>query len=187
MDPKRRRRLTVAFLLSLLGTLLLIIVRKKANKSGLDHTDLEDLLGGPLIIRDNHETESHGVLNPAKKWAYKPKEANYGYVSLICDDSALPQARVLAHALKKVKSEFPLVFLALPFVTKTEELVALGAEVEKIPMVQTPFLRPNGKRPSFANTCQYSKIHAWSLTRFEKATFIDTNLLIVQVCHFIIY
>lgn len=172
--------MTLLFLVCLCFTLALLTINKWRRVRRHAH-DLEDLYGGALVINDHRDMEAHGVLAPAKKWDYRPKQANYGYVSLLCDDSAIPQARVLAYALKKVKSEYPLVFMVLPFVTKTEELVALGAEIEKVPMVPTPFMRANGKRPGFGNTCQYSKIHAWSMTRFEKATYIDTNLLVVNV------
>lgn len=181
MDPRSKRKLTLSLLIALiLLSLITLFLRRSKNGHG---GDFEDLLAGPLVIHDHREMEAHGVLAPTKKWDYKPKHANYGYISLLCDDTAMPQARVLAHAMRKVKSEYPLVFMVLPFVTQTEELIALGAEVEKIPMVPTPFMRANGKRPGFANTCQYSKIHAWSMTRFEKATYIDTNLLIVNVSH----
>jgi len=180
MDPRSRRKLLLFFLISFC-LVLSVLIFTRWHRSHFAQSDLEDLYGGPLVMHDHREMESHGVLSPAQKWDYRPKQANYGYVSLLCDDSAIPQARVLAHAMRKVKSEYPLVFMVLPFVTKTEELIALGAEIEKIPMVPTPFMRANGKRPGFANTCQYSKIHAWSMTRFEKATYIDTNLLVVNV------
>lgn len=180
MDPRSRRKFILLFLLITCLSLFAIAIGKIRNRiTGND--DLDDLYGGPLVVHDHKEMEAHGVLAPAQKWEYRPKQANFGYVSLLCDDSAMPQARVLAHAMKKVKSEYPLVFMALPFVTKTEELIALGAEIEKIPMVPTPFMRANGKRPGFANTCQYSKIHAWSMTRFEKAVFLDSNVLVVNV------
>lgn len=180
MDQRKRWKFILLFLLiSCLSISCLVWLKVTRGPNGLH--DLEDIFGGPLVVNDHRDHEAHGVLAPAKKWEYRPTQANFGYVSLLCDDSAIPQARVLAHAMRKVKSEYPLVFMVLPFVTKTEELVALGAEIEKIPMVQTPFMRANGKRPGFANTCQYSKIHAWSLTRFEKAVYIDTNLLVVNV------
>lgn len=180
MDPRNRRKLWIVFLTTVfLCTLLLLVCHRRNGRSTWTHTD--DLFGGPLIVEDRRECEAHGVLVPAKSWEYKPSQAKYAYVSLLCDDSALPQARVLAHSIRKVKSEYPLVFMTLPYVTKTDELLALGAEIEKIPLVQAPFTRPNGKRPAFATMCKYSKIHAWSLTRFEKAVFIDTNLLVVNV------
>lgn len=180
MDPRNRRKYALIFLISLLATTLFLVV-KRIKSSSNEWSEMDDLFGGPLIVNDHRETEAHGVLAPAKSWDYKPSQAKYGYVSLLCDDSALPQARVLAHSLRKVKSDYPLVFMVLPFVTNTEDLVNLGAEIEKIPLVQVPFTRPNGKKPAFANLCKYSKIHAWSLTRFEKAVFIDTNLLVVNV------
>lgn len=180
MDPRNRRKYSLALVIALLFITLVFLVKKLKRKDN-EWSELDDLFGGPLLVNDHRETEAHGVLAPAKGWEYKPSQAKFGYVSLLCDDSALPQARVLAHSLRKVKSDYPLVFMVLPFVTNTEDLVNLGAEIEKIPIVQVPFTRPNGKKPAFANLCKYSKIHAWSLTRFEKAVYIDTNLLVVNV------
>lgn len=135
-----------------------------------------------LIVENHREMESHGVLLPTRNWKDKPKNGKYAYISLICDDSAVPQARVLAYSWKRVRSEYPLVFLTLPFVQQADELLQLGAEIERIPTVPAAmFKRPNGKRPAWHKLCRYSKIHAWNMTRYEKATFIDTNLLLVNV------
>lgn len=181
MDPRRSRKLVSVFAIALIATALFILITKTRRRWGRD-SELDDFYVGPLILNDQRDIEAHGVLAPAMKKEYRPSQSSkFGYVSLLCDDSSIAQARVLAHSLRKVKAEYPLVFLVLPFVTKTDELVALGAEIEKVPVVPVPFVRPNGKRPAFSCLCRYAKIHAWSMTRFEKAVFIDTNMLIVNV------
>lgn len=139
-----------------------------------------------IVVKSHREHDAQGVLLPVQE--PPPKGITLGenqrlaYVTLLCDNSGLPNARVLAFALKRVKSAFPLIILVLPQVTEgLEDLITLGATIEKIPQVLTPFRRLNGKRPSFQKMCKYSKIHAWSLIRYAKLIYVDPSLLIVKV------
>lgn len=132
-----------------------------------------------LYVQDNRDFEAHGVLHSQDKRS-KIKDGQFAYVTLMCEDSWLPQMRVLAYSWKKIKSSYPLVVMALPWATNFEELEALGAVIKKIQYINVPFKRHNGKRMSFEKACRYSKIHAWSLVEYQRAVYIDPSLMIVQ-------
>lgn len=178
-----------------LGSLALIglwsLVQRR--RSGADVAMMENSLEDLIIMEDHREKEAHGVLNPAPQ-SLGERKGRFGYVSLICDDSGIAQARVLAYSWRRVRSAYPLLFLALPFVTTGEttatnrrpaslqELTALGAEVVRVEMLPTePFRRANGRRPAFEKLCKYSKIHAWAQTQFERAVYLEGTMLLVSV------
>ena len=70
----------------------------------------------------------------------------------------------------------------MPFVTDGfDELITLGAIIEKVPIVSTPFKRKDGKRPAFKKMCKFSKIHAWALIKYTKLVYLDPALLVVNV------
>jgi hypothetical protein len=147
--------------------------------------DLYDYeMGGGIQINEHREHEAHGVLLPVEQANLAGMHKDrFAYVSLLCDNSALPQARVLAFALHRAKASYPLIFMVLPSATEgLEELISLGATIERVPPVPTPFVRPSGKRrPADGKLCKYSKIHAWSLTQYTKLVYLDLSLLIVSV------
>lgn len=140
---------------------------------------------GSIMVQEHRENEAHGVLLPveAPSVAIKgDKNQKYAFVTLVCDNEGLPNARVLAYALKRVKTAFSLLVMTLPNVTEgLDDLIILGATIEKIAMVPVPFRRPNGKRISYQKACKYSKIQAWSLTNYTKLVFLDSSLLVVNV------
>lgn len=162
----------------LLRVAFIIFDRQTVLISNLDDTSA-------IIVNDHREQEAHGVLLPVEApilTFLNPTSHNYAYVTLLCDNSGLPNARVLAYALKRSKTQYPFIIMSLPFVTEgLEDLITLGATIEKIPIIPTPFKKANGKRPSFRKLCKYSKIHAWSMTKFSKMIYLDANLLVVSV------
>lgn len=152
----------------------------------------EDLVdAASILVNDHHSNEALGVLlpvEPIKGVSMNSKSGpsglahTYAYVTLLCDNDGLSNARVLAYALQRAKAAYPLIVMTLPHATEgLEDLITLGATIERIPMVPVPFKRPNGKRPSYQKRCRYSKIHAWSLTKYQKLVYLDPNLLIVSV------
>lgn len=176
---------TVAILLSVMVSLWIMdrLWRDKYWAEGDE--DLVD--SASIMVNEHHSNEALGVLlpvEPLKVSSSKSKQASqhYAYCTLLCDNGGLPNARVLAYALQRAKSAFPLIVMTLPQATEgLEDLITLGATIERIPMVPVPFKRPNGKRPSHQKQCRYSKIHAWSLTKYHKLVYLDPNLLIVSV------
>ena len=195
-ERKERKSFRRTFILRLILSIVIFIslsliylwIVKKMDSIITD----EDLIDfGSIKISDNHSNEAHGVLLPVdslnldQKWGMN---GNFAYATLLCDNSGLPNARVIAYSLKRAKSKYPLLILTLPHATDgLEELISLGATIEKIPMIPVPFRRPNGKRPSFQKRCKYSKIHLWSLTKYSKITYLDSHLLIVAVPHILLF
>lgn len=149
-----------------------------------EYESLRDATEKAIVVNDHREQDAHGVLLPVNAPKAMPNQVkhNYAYVTLLCDNSGLANARVLAYALRRSKAEYPLIVMATPFATEgLEDLISLGATIEKITLIPTTFKRSNGKRPSFSRTCKFSKIHAWSLTKYSKLVYLDSSLLIVNV------
>jgi glycogenin glucosyltransferase len=185
--PSRRSYLINMFIFGaislLVGGMIYFVVDRHFLVHSSEFETLLDASDVAIIVNDHREHEAHGVLLPvdAPKDLLRTEKSNYAYVTLLCDNSGLANARVLAYGLKRAKAQFPLIIMTLPFATEgLEDLVSLGATIEKISMVPTPFKRSNGKRPSFQRLCKYSKIHAWSLTKYSKLVFLDPSLLVVQ-------
>lgn len=139
----------------------------------------EDTEGMQLYVNSHREHEAHGVLFQQEQIKFR-KDSKFAYVTLMCDDSWLPQLRVLVYSWKRMKSRFPIIVLTTPFAQNVDDLVALGATIKRIDMLQVPFTRKNGRRIAFEKQCRYSKIHLWSMTEFERLVYLDPTLMIVQ-------
>lgn len=178
----------IIFLLFMLVSIVITATIKYLEGRLFYHSEefksLLDATEAAIIVQDHRENDAHGVLLPVEAPKAPPKitNHNYAYVTLLCDNSGLANARVLAYALKRVKSAFQLVVMTSQFATEgLDDLITLGAAIEKISLLPAPFKRANGKRASFQKTCKYSKIHAWSLTKYSKLVYLDLSLLIVNV------
>lgn len=151
----------------------------KALRGG-DSLD-DDNEGLHLYVQDHREHEAHGVLHSPDRNAKIVRDGRFSYVTLMCDDSWLPQLRVLVYSWKRIKSPFPMVVLTLPWAREsTMELQLMGATIKDVDYLEVPFKRKNGRKMSFEKACRYSKIHAWNLTEYERSVFLDPTMMIVQ-------
>lgn len=172
---RKRFKLWASYIIMTIFTYMVI---SKARSSIVNEEDLDYSMN--LYVTDRREQEVHGVLTPSESHK-KTLGGKFAYVTLMCDASWLPQMRALVYSWKRSKSPFPMIVMALPWaLDSTDDLVALGAEIKRVDYIDVPFRRANGKRIAFDKSCRYSKIHAWSLTDFEKAVYLDPSLLIVQ-------
>lgn len=180
----RKYRRLFAFLLIFL--IISLIVHRYIKKSLINDSDIPS----SLFIHDHRDIESHGVLNPFLSplpSGHNQSKSNnpFAYFSILCDDNSINEARVLAYSWRKVRSAYPLIFLAINGTvtsSSTEELIALGAEIEIInsPLKVSWRRRKNGKRLAWWKECRYNKIYLWNQTEYRKGVFLDTNLLIVN-------
>jgi alpha-N-acetylglucosamine transferase len=133
------------------------------------------------------EHDSFGVLVPASYNSNK-KRANvdnvFAYVTLLCQESDLPQIRVIVFSLKRTKTKFPIIVMMMPGISQKskQEVEQLGAIVRDIEPIEWKFVRSgSNKIPSFDKRCRLSKLNLWRFVEFEKLIYLDSTLLIISV------
>lgn len=143
-----------------------------------------------LIIVDHRtDHDAFGVLVPASSNSNKEKMQKLGkhaYVTLLCQDGDLPQARVVVFSVKRSKTSFQIVVMAMPNVSAraTQELQSLGAIIKHVDPIDWCFMRRESRKfPSFDKRCRLSKLNLWKLTEYEKVVYLDSTLLIINVQH----
>lgn len=130
-----------------------------------------------IIVDEECDKNIKGVLYASKKH----KKGKFAYFSILCSDEEILQALVLAQSWKDSKSNYPLIFMVLPYVEHIDKLEQIGAKTIRIGSINTDFVRMStGKRPSFQKACKYSKIHLWKFTEYKKIAFVDTQMLFVS-------
>lgn len=107
-----------------------------------------------------------------------PAMPRYAYATLLCDDVMAGAIKVLIYSLKKT-TRYPFLLLVLPGVTRRDELIALGAEIHEISMLEYPF-RVTAEKAAINKMCRYSKLHIWRFIEYQKIIFIDVDCLVVS-------
>lgn len=184
-NPHFKLFLFVCFLSSTLISFLILQYKSNSSKQLTDDVFL-------LTAIDHRvDHDSFGVLVPAsskKKFIFTNGSNNmnsYAYVTLFCQDSDLPQIRVVVFSLKRSKTIFPIIVMCMPEISKhaKDELELLGAQTKDINPIDWKFVKSgNGnKMPSFQKRCRMSKLNLWKFTEFEKIVYLDSTLLIINV------
>ncbi|KAL1961560.1 hypothetical protein VTN77DRAFT_1597 [Rasamsonia byssochlamydoides] len=100
------------------------------------------------------------------------------WASLITNLDYLPGLLTLAHSLRRVGSQYPLVALY----TDTVPATALAAlDARKIPRRRVPFLQPAGGRHYTADARfndTWTKLVAFSLVEYDRVVLLDSDMLV---------
>lgn len=178
----RRTSLRLILLASLiLSTIFIFILISRRNKTGVDSDFLH------LTVVDHRtDHDSFDVLVPASRSRniYSSNAEKYAYVTLLCQDSDLPQARVVVFSVKRSKTLFPVIAMTMPNVSVfvIKELEQLGAIIKQIEAINWKFTRRDTQKfPSFDKRCRLSKLNLWTFTEFEKVVYLDSTLLVINV------
>ena len=175
----RRTMMRLILFSSFVFSTLFSIILLSRRKSHIDPDVLH------LTIVDHRtDHDSFGVLVPAaSKNANKQNQGKYAYVTLLCQEADLPQARVVVFSVKRSKTSIPVIVMAMPGVSQkaVQELELLGALVRPIEPVDWKFMRRGTQQlPSFDKRCRMSKLNLWKMTEYEKVVYLDSTLLIIN-------
>lgn len=177
----RRTTMRLILLLSFFISTFISFRLLSRRKSSIDPDALH------LTVVDHRtDHDSFGVLVPAKSNRARSQNiGKYAYVSLLCQDGDLPQARVVVFSVMRSKTNIPIVVMLMPEVSPgaAQELEQLGAIVKRIeqPLDWKFMRRDTQKLPSFDKRCRMSKLNLWKLTEYEKVVYLDSTLLVINV------
>ena len=106
------------------------------------------------------------------------KNEGYAYVSLLCDDLMIEAAKTLIFTLSQTTKN-KIIIMIMEQVQQRQVLESLGAELMVIDELAYPFPITQDKK-NINKMCRYSKIHAWSLIKYEKVVFLDADTIVTQ-------
>ncbi|VVC26719.1 Hypothetical protein CINCED_3A010146 [Cinara cedri] len=106
------------------------------------------------------------------------------WVTLATNDSYSLGALVLAHSLKTVKTIHKLAILITPGVTESmrRQIEAVFDDVKVVDVLDSKDKSHLALmcRPELGVT--FTKLHCWTLTKYEKCVFLDADTLVLQNC-----
>lgn len=104
---------------------------------------------------------------------------NYSYISLLCTDGYLDGVLVLYHSLMKTNPEYPFLLLVTPNISQ-KTLDVLSQHKISYKRLDQTIENPKKTIGNKRWNVNYSKLHIFNQTQFEKMVFLDADMLILR-------